>query len=235
MSVVTALTKGVVTVPPPMLEPRLRQFPLDAFDINPLTVGISALVLIAGIGFVIWNWWLHGRDRAYLTQYYLTKDPREHAEPLFSHDPVVVEFEPPQNLRPAELGLILDERADAKDVTATIVDLAVRGFLTIAEVPGKKDWVLTQMRNWDPAELMPYENTILAGLFSGRQQVTLSDLKGTFMLVLRTAEHQMYQDAMVRKWFSSSPQQSRAAWGCLGFGVLLVGVAVAYVLGTQLG
>src|SRR6266699_1208983 len=224
-----------VTVPQPMLEPRLRSFPQDAFDVNLLTVGVAVLVLVAGIGFVVWNWLTHGRDRAYLTQYYLTNDPEEHAAPLFNPQPVVVEFEPPQNFRPAELGLILDERADPKDLTATIVDLAVRGFLTIAEVPGKKDWVLTQMRNWDPAELMPYENTILAGLFSGRQQVTLSDLKGTFTLVLRTAEHQMYQDAMFRKWFSSSPQQSRAAWGCLGFGVLLAGVAVAYVLGTQFG
>jgi uncharacterized membrane protein YgcG len=235
MSVVTAIRKGAVTVPPPMLESRLRLFPQDAFDINPLTLALAVLVLIAGLAFVIWNWWVHGRDRAYLTQYYLTNDPRQGAEPLFRHDPVVVEFAPPQELRAAELGLILDEKADPKDVTATVVDLAVRGYLTIAEVPGKKDWVLTQMRNWDPAELMPYENTILSGLFAGRQQVTLSDLKGTFMLELRTAESQMYQDAMFRKWFSSSPQQSRAAWGCLGVGVLLVGVAVAYVLGTAFG
>ncbi|HYT13287.1 MAG TPA: DUF2207 domain-containing protein [Candidatus Nitrosopolaris sp.] len=235
MSIVTALNKGAVNVPPPLLESRLRRFPQDAFDINPLTVGLALLLLAAGIGFVVWNWWVHGRDRAYLTQYYLTNDPRQGAEPLFRHDPVVVEFAPPQDLRPAELGLILDEKADPKDVTATIVDLAVRGFLTIAEVPGKKDWVLTKMRSWDPAELVPFENTILAGLFAGRQQVTLSDLKGTFQLELRTAEGQMYKDAMSRKWFSSSPQQSRAAWGCLGFGVLLVGVAVAYVLGTQFG
>jgi len=235
MSVVTALTKGVVTIPPPMLEPRLRQFPLDAFDINPLTVGISALVGIAGIGFVAWNWWTHGRDRAYLTHYYLTNDPKEHAEPLFSHDPVVVEFEPPQNLRPAELGLILDERADPKDLTATIVDLAVRGFLTISEIPGKKDWVLTQMRSWDPAEIMPYENTILAGLFAGRQQVTLSDLKGTFTLELKTAESQMYQDAMSHKWFSSNPTQARAAWGCLGIGLVSAGAATAFFLGMQFG
>jgi hypothetical protein len=213
MSIVTALNKGAVTVPAPMLEPRLRSFPQDAFDINPLTVGIAVLVLVAGIGFVVWNWLTHGRDRAYLTQYYLTNDPKEHAAPLFGRQPVVVEFEPPQNLRPAELGLILDERADPKDLTATIVDLAVRGFLTIAEVPGKKDWVLTQARNWDPAEIMPYENTILAGLFAGRQQVTLSDLRGTFTVELRTAERQMYQDAMSRKLFSSNPQQSRAAWG----------------------
>src|SRR5207245_9564113 len=120
------------------------------------------------------------------THDHLTKAPKRHTEPHFIHGPVVVEFEPPQNLRPAELGLILDERADPKDLTATIVDLAVRGFLTISEIPGKKDWVLTQMRSWDPAEIMPYENTILAGLFAGRQQVTLSDLKGTFTVALKT-------------------------------------------------
>jgi len=235
MSAVTALNRGAVTVPPPVLGPRLRQFPQDAFDINPLTVGIALLVLVAGIGFVVWNWLTHGRDRAYLTQYYLTNDPKEHAAPLFSNQPVAVEFEPPQNFRPAELGLIIDERADPKDLTATIVDLAVRGFLTIAEIPGKKDWVLTQARNWDPAEIMPYENTILAGLFAGRQQVTLSDLRGTFTVELRTAERQMYQDAMSRKWFSSSPQQSRAAWGCLGIGLLSAGIAATIFLGLQLG
>jgi type II secretory pathway pseudopilin PulG len=236
MSIVTALNKGAVTVPPPMLEPRrLRSFPQDAFDVNPLTVGIAVLVLVAGIAFVVWNWLTHGRDRAYLTQYYLTNDPKEHAAPLFSNQPVVVEFEPPQNLRPAELGLILDERADPKDLTATIVDLAVRGFLTIAEVPGKKDWVLTQARNWDPAEIMPYENTILGGLFAGRQQVTLSDLRGTFTVELSNAELQMNQDAMSRKWFSSSPQQSRAAWGCLGIGLLSAGIAATIFLGLQLG
>src|ERR1700716_350670 len=103
MSVVAALRKGAVNVPAPMLEARNRQFPQDAFDITPLTVGVSLLVLVAGIGFVIWNWWTHGRDRAYLTQYYLTNDPREGPEPLFKHPPVVVEFEPPQKMRPAEL------------------------------------------------------------------------------------------------------------------------------------
>src|SRR6266852_1720273 len=53
MSIVTALNKGTVTVAPPMLEPRLRSFPQDAFDINPLTVGIAVLVLLGGIGFVV--------------------------------------------------------------------------------------------------------------------------------------------------------------------------------------
>jgi predicted membrane protein DUF2207 len=234
MSVVAALSKGAVNVPAPMLEARLRQFPQDAFDINPLTVGLSLLVLVAGIGFVIWNWWAHGRDRAYLTQYYLTNDPRDHAEPLFSHEPVVVEFEPPQNLRPAELGLILDESADAKDVTATMVDLAVRGHLTIQEVPGKSDWMLT-WKGAPASDLTAYERTIIDGLFTGRTQVALSSLKGTFAPTLSIAESQIYGDAMTRKLFSSNPKQARAAWGCLGVGVVIAGIAVAVGLGLALG
>jgi hypothetical protein len=187
MSVVTALVKGAVTVPPPMLEARERQFPQDAFDITPLTVAISLLVAVAGIGLVGWNWWAHGRDRAYLTQYYLTNDPRQGAEPLFRHDPLVVEFGPPQNMRPAQLGLLLDERVDAKDITATIVDLAVRGYMTVQEVPADKDWTFTWKAGGDAAALLPYEKSILDALFAGRKEVGLSELKGKFTPTVKQA------------------------------------------------
>src|SRR5205807_9609670 len=69
---------------------------------------------------------LHSFPTRRSSDLYLTNDPRDQPAPLFQYEPVVVEFTPPQNLRPAELGLILDESADTKDVTATIVDLAVR-------------------------------------------------------------------------------------------------------------
>lgn len=234
MSVVVALAKGAVTVPPPLLEPRRRQFPQDSFDLNPITAGLSLLILVVGVGLVAWNWSLHGRDRAYLTQYYLTNDPREQPEPLFRHEPVVVEFGPPQGLRPAELGVILDERADNKDVTATIVDLAVRGHMTIAEVPGKKDWTLT-WKQADVASLLPYEKTLLDGLFAGRQQVKLSELKGTFAPTLRLAESQIYSDAMSRKLFTFRPDWARAGWAVLGVGLIVLGGALAYVLGIAFG
>src|SRR6266851_129194 len=82
MSGVVALGKGAVKVPAPFLEDRARTSFSDWFVISPLTVGLFLVLLVAGIAFVFWNWWIHGRDRAYLTQYYLTNDPREHADPL---------------------------------------------------------------------------------------------------------------------------------------------------------
>ena len=235
MSIVSALNKGTVTVPPPLLQARMRQFPQDAFDFNPRTVGLSFLILIAGLGLVAWNWWVHGRDRAYLTQYYLTNDPRDHTQPLFHHDPLVVEFGSPQNMRPAELGVILDEHADAKDVTATIVDLAVRGYMTISEIPGQPDWTFTWKPGGEAAALLPYEKTLFDSLFAGRQSVMLSEVKGTFASTVRKAEGEIYADAMSRKRFTSRPDTARAAWGCLGVAVVIGGAATTVALGLALG
>jgi uncharacterized membrane protein YgcG len=235
MSIVTAIAKGMVTVPPPLLESRKRQFPQDAFDITPLIVGLSVLIAIAGIGLVAWMWWTHGRDREYLTQYYLTNDPRERAEPLFHHDPIVVEFDPPQKMRPAQLGLMLDESADSKDVTATIVDLAVGGFMTISEIPGTKDWLFTRKGGGNAAALLPYEKTILDGIFAGRQEVKLSELRGTFAPTLKTAESQVYQEAMTRKLFTTRPDYARASWAFLGIVIICIGCAATYLLGVAFG
>src|SRR4030095_12951250 len=67
-----------------------------------------------------------------------------------------VEFAPPEGLRPGQIGTLIDERANTLDVTATIIDLAVRGFLTIQEIPkerwfGKPDWRLVKLEK-DPSD-----------------------------------------------------------------------------------
>ncbi len=216
MSIVTALSKGAVSVPPPLLTARERSFPADAFDLNPPIIGVAALILIAGLALVGWNWREHGRDLAYRIQ------------------AVVVEFEPPQNLKAAQLGLILDESADTKDVTATIVDLAVRGHMTITEVEGTKDWLLT-WKAADISSLLTYEKTLLDGLFTGRQQVKISDLKGTFHATLHTAEGNILDDAMSRKFFTSRPDYARGRWGCLSIVVIAAGAFATYQLGINFG
>jgi type II secretory pathway pseudopilin PulG len=242
MSAVVAIKKGVIAVPPPLLEPRERQFPQDAFDLTPLNVTFFVVLTLLGLGLVARNWWVHGRDRAYLAQHYLADPPAgttaalaegQRTQPLFAHDTLVVEFGAPQNMRPAELGLILDESADTKDVTATIVDLAVRGYITIAEAPGK-DWTLTK-KDGNVVTLMQYERTLFYGLFAGRDSVKLSDLKGTFAPTLRQAEGQIYADSLLRGLFTSNPNQARAAWGCLGFALVLVGFAATVALGLAFG
>ena len=69
---------------------------------------------------------------------------------------------------PGQVGTLIDEQANPLDVTATIVDLAVRGYLKITEIPkegwfGKPDWQLQQLK--DTEGLMPYEAELLTGIF----------------------------------------------------------------------
>ena len=45
----------------------------------------------------------------------------------------MVQYEPPEDLTPAEAGTLIDNAADMRDITATMVDLAVRGYIRIEE------------------------------------------------------------------------------------------------------
>ncbi|MBI2614619.1 MAG: DUF2207 domain-containing protein, partial [Gemmatimonadetes bacterium] len=104
--------------------------------------------------------------------------------------PVTVQYEPPGGLTPAEAGTLIDESVDMRDITATIVHLAVGGYLKIEEQEEKKFLGLLRHREYcfyrlDPKEgtpkLPPYELRVLGGLFQhGQRPVRLSDLAGSF-------------------------------------------------------
>jgi hypothetical protein len=132
--------------------------------------------------------WTRGRDRRFVgspvdqTMGNATGDAQ--AVPLFERGVAPVEFAPPEDLRPGQVGTIIDEQANTLDVTATIVDLAVRGYLTIEEIPkegwfGKPDWTLHRTDKVD-TDLLTYEGTLLSGLFKDGDDPTLSSLRRTF-------------------------------------------------------
>jgi len=243
LTVVAALATGTIPRPEPILARKPRSA-AEMFEPSVPAVAISAFVLVAGLGGLGWLYWRAGRDRSYRSAYYLNHDPSTPDEvlPLGSHQPLVVEFGPPNNLRPAQLGLILDESADTKDMTATIVDLAARGFLTITEVSGKgllgkPDYELARAASPpDVSGLEPYERSIYAGLFDDHAgKVALSDLKGTFKQTLDDAERLLMGDAMKRRWFTHRPDWVRLFWRVLGVVVMAAGAGLAILLGQLTG
>ena len=46
---------------------------------------------------------------------------------------VAPQYEPPKGMCPAEAGTLLDDSIHPRDITSTIVDLAVRGYIKIEE------------------------------------------------------------------------------------------------------
>jgi uncharacterized membrane protein YgcG len=109
------------------------------------------------------------------------KDP----EPGMSVAPM---YEPPKGLTPAEVGTLIDDSTDPRDVTSTIVDLAVRGYVKIEEkvdtflVFKKKDYVLHLLKpreQWGN-DLSPHERVMLENIFAGGSETPLSSLKNRF-------------------------------------------------------
>jgi uncharacterized membrane protein YgcG len=164
--------------------------------------------------------------------------PNDRRLGLFEPRPIPVEFRPPDGLRPGQLGLIIDERVDAVDISATIVDLAVRGHLTIVEVP-KAGWF--RKADWSVArtdatrdDLLGYERRLLDGLFTSRDNVLVSDLRGTFASDYKAVESAIYSDGQGRKWFNERPDHVRGRWMGLGIFLAALGAVGIFFLASRL-
>jgi len=127
---------------------------------------------------------------------------------------LVAEYEAPDKLRPGQVGVLLDTRADTLDVSATIVDLAVRGYLTITELSStgkKKDYQLTKLEK-DTSILLPYEQLVLQELFTASPTVALSSLANTFYTSVAKVSTALGTDLKARGYFSSHPGTGRTVF-----------------------
>jgi uncharacterized protein (TIGR04222 family) len=237
MTVVVSLPKGAVPKLVAQLEERWS--PTRAFAVNRSTGAASGGLLVlavGGIGYLIWR---TGRDRRWrggqVDQVLGNPTDESQSVPLLEGGASApVEFAPPEELRPGQIGTLMDERANTLDVTATIVDLAVRGYLLIQEIPkeglfGKADWTLIRLEKGDE-DLLTYERRLLNGLFQDGTEVTLSSLKSTFAKRLEGVEESLYVDAVTRGWFIARPDKVRTTWNRRGWLLLLAGLGLTFVL-----
>ena len=221
LTVVVGFEKGFVPEPTPILDER---WAFDrAFALTPATVGATAALFALIVGGVSTMLWRTGRDRRFagspVDVAFGSDTGAEQKVPLLERPLTPVEFVPPDDLRPGQVGTLVDETANTLDVTATIVDLAVRGYLRIDEIPkegwfGKKDWNLVELK--EATGLRQYESTLLGAIFKGRNEVKLSALKNTFATDLKKVEDLLYDDAVAQGWFARRPDRTRTLWTVLG-------------------
>jgi len=251
MTILAGLKKGAVANPVPKLVPRPRARTRTQPSVSPAELGRMFFeptsrylaLMLAAFGAVVAAlgtlWWRVGRDRQAVVLHQAGTDAGpEGRVPLFGATPIGVEFQPPDNIRPAQMGLLIDERADTLDVTATIIDLAVRGYLSIAELPktgwfGKTDWRLRRLKAPD-ASLLEYERTVMEGLFASGLpsglEVDLSDLKNKFYRELDKAKSALCKDAVARKWFPRNPNSVRTVARVGGLLGIVAGIGVTIYL-----
>ncbi len=255
LTVVVAIEKGLIDVGPPVLVAPVKseweQF-LDWWQVSPLTLGATAVLSGVILITLVRLWWTQGRDRWYGDLFYLhdgdDKSPGSR-KPLFGRETLVVEYEPPKlgkrdgrQLRPAEIGVLLDERADTLDVSASIVDLAVRKHLKITETKSggvfglfkKTDYTFDRLST-DDSELLGYESKLKNAIFESGDSVSMSSLKNKFYKDLERIKKALYKQSISDKFFPQNPDTTRTIYRVAGLVIAGVGVALLVGLGIAFG
>ena len=159
---------------------------------------------------------------------------------------IQVMYEPPRfenrPLIPAEVGALLDERLDPRDITSTIVGLAVKGYLSIEE--SKKegllfdttDYYLKKLKEADSA-LIPFETELMKDLFpASLPGVSVSQLTNKFYTNLGTLKKVLYGELIRKKYFLSNPETVRNSYSIVGVLIIVFGgVAGAFLAPSSAG
>jgi len=166
----------------------------------PLFVPAGVFVLM------FWLWYTRGRE------------PRVGA--------IAVQYEPPAGLSPGEVGALVDDQAGIRDITATLVDLAVRGFIVIEEkevshlmgLYSNKEYVFhlnKKPTEWTGAK--SYELLLLNGIFGAplvgvRDEVALSELQNRFYKNLPGIRRAILESLVQHGYFAYRPDIVRQAY-----------------------
>ncbi|MBI2842425.1 MAG: DUF2207 domain-containing protein [Armatimonadetes bacterium] len=152
----------------------------------------------------------------------------------------VVVYDPPDDLRPAELGTLIDERVDMRDISATIIDLAVRGYIDITASKEKgfffstTDYLLDLKKPIDQVagdlDLKQFERDLIKGIFGAEQFRWTSTLKNKFYAHLPKLRDDLYDTMVKRGYFAYRPDSVRTIYRGGGIGMLAIGVVLAFVL-----
>jgi len=144
-------------------------------------------------------WWYAGRD----------PDPGMSVAPM---------YEPPTGISPAEAGTLLDDRIHPRDITSTIVDLAVRGFIKIEETDDKgllfhhKDYIfhlLQKRQDW--SGLAPHERVMMENIFTDDVPDTrLSSLKNRFYTAVPVVRTDIMSALKQKGIYTLDPESANA-------------------------
>jgi hypothetical protein len=210
-----AVPREVLPISPPSFGERLLWF-LDANK-------AAALPILVLVGMLV-LWFRIGRD------------PRKRV--------IAPAFAPPRGMHPGEVGVLIDDRIDLRDVSAMVVGLAVKGYLRIEEVGEDDPAALDESRGSRgrstpldyrfvrcrrPAtELSEVEETILDAIFEDEgDERTLSSLESNFYKHLPTVKSRLYGGLIDAGYYANNPERVRAFYRSLGLMAIVAGIGIA--------
>lgn len=215
------------TVPANVLTARTSAFALNGVT-GTWLLGLTGALLLG----VLVLWLTRGRDAR------VRAEQVETLRPIVFDEDGSASFASPDGVLPGQVGTVIDQYVDLVDVTATVLDLAVRNYLWIVqaesdEYGGEADWWIVRRNPADDA-LTGYERATYEAVLGGTDGVLLSTLAAN-RVDLTAVRSAMYADVTRRGWLARRPDSERRRWRAAGFALAGLGVLGTVVLALTVG
>ena len=137
---------------------------------------------------------------------------------------------PPPDISPGLLAVLHSGGKGTDAVTATLLDLAVRGYLRVEEQGGRwrpRGWTLVATAPTTPDRLAPHEEALLHNAFGGTPTTTVSEVCHRRTRALEAAHKALVAEAVERGWVAKNVL---AACGkAMGLSIFFIGFVAAIV------
>lgn len=143
---------------------------------------------------------------------------------------IVPWFSPPDDITPALMGSIKDEHVDLVDISATIINVAFKGYIKIREIRDNKEFEFEKLKPFDdlPAEELQIMNQIFANR-TEEEKVSTKDLKNTFYSRIPTIQNSLYDSMVSKGYFKKRPDKIREENYALGaFCIFVPGIFISF-------
>ena len=162
---------------------------------------------------------------------------RKNGKDARGNNVVVAQFDAPDNLTPLEVGTIVDEMANNKDISGEIINLAVRGYLKVNRIETKgllhtkEDYQFVQLKPAKDLET-EHEKILMSALFDSKPD----DMKKSPVALSSFGEDgkvfekiqkltSMVNDGVVTKgYFKANPHSIRTGYKFVGALVIIAGI-----------
>ena len=217
LTIDVSIPRALLPIEPPTFAKRALWF-LDAnkFAALPILVLIGMILLWAKLG----------------------RDPRKGT--------IAPQFDPPRGMHPGEVGVLIDDRADLRDISAMLIGLAVQGHLRIEEIeidPGLLDRAKQLIGRSSASDyrfvrqeksedgLSDVERLLLNAIFddANPEERTLSSLESQFYVHLPKIKSRLYGSLIEAGYYPHNPERTRRSYTTFGMLGTAGGIAIGVV------
>ncbi|MEI6296158.1 MAG: DUF2207 domain-containing protein [bacterium] len=151
---------------------------------------------------------------------------------------IVPQYDVPDGLIPMEMSVIVHQRVRSEDISAEIINLAIKGLIKINKIETQgiifksTDYVFELLNRPSGVKISKIQEKLLDSLFGIKTEVKLSDLTEKFYKKSEVIMEEVIDKVVSDGYYVSNPQDARAKYAIIAIILFFVSIYSSILIGS---